>query len=72
MEEIEVTEYNVEENAPYTLDKLFGVAVMGALIAMAGYYIYNSLTNDAKQTIKDTVVSAFRTAISGRQEESKV
>lgn len=63
MEEVEVTEYTVGENDPYSPDKLFGVAIMGALVAMAGYYIYNSLNNDAKQTIKDTVVSAFRTAI---------
>lgn len=72
MEEIEVTEYNIEENGQYTPDKLFGVAIIGALVAMAGYYIYNSLNQDAKQTIKDTVVSAFRTALASGKEECKV
>lgn len=64
MEEVEVTEYSVVENDPYSPDKVFGVAVIGALFAMAGYYVYNSLNHETKQTIKETVLSAFRSAIS--------
>lgn len=68
MEEIEVKDYTIEDDDPFSLDKLFGVALMGAFVSLASYYVYHSLNHETKQTIKETVLSAFRSALSTSKE----
>jgi len=48
---------------PYTLDKLFGVALLGAVSGLIVYYIYNQLGEDTKSVVKETIVSTVRRQI---------
>lgn len=41
---------------PYTFEKLTGVALLGAAAGVLVYYIYNQLSDETKQVVKDAVV----------------
>lgn len=68
MEDVEVKEYHPEDHDPYSVEKLFGVAILGALVGMAGYYIFHALSNETKETLKETLAAAFRAALAPSKE----
>lgn len=45
---------------PFTPTKLLGVAVAGALGALALYYVYSQLDADKREHLKDAVLAAAR------------
>ena len=51
----------VEEYNPFTADKLFGVAFLGALGGLLIYYVYYQLGEDTRETIKQAVVNGVKT-----------
>ncbi len=51
----------VEEYNPFTADKLFGVAFLGALGGLLIYYVYHQLSEDTRETIKKAVVTGVKT-----------
>ena len=45
---------------PYTADKLFGVAILGALAGVLVYYVYNQMGDDTKRVVRDAVVTGVK------------
>lgn len=45
---------------PYTFEKLFGVAFLGALSGVLIYYVYNQLSDDARKAVKEAVVTGVK------------
>lgn len=69
--EIETTrekEIADEDEDLYTLDKLLIVAMVGAIASLALYYIYNQLSEETRQSIKDTIIRAFKNTLQQPQE----
>lgn len=48
---------------PYSFEKVFGVAFLGALSAVLIYYAYNQLSDDTKKVVKETIVSQVRSQV---------
>ena len=44
-------------NGAYTAPKLFGVAMLGAVAALAGYYIYTHLDAEKRNAVRECVIS---------------
>ncbi len=45
---------------PFAPTKLLGVAVFGALAALAGYYVYAHLDGEKRNAIRDCVISVAK------------
>lgn len=58
VEEVMLDDQGHWEDDPFTPTKLLGVAVVGALGALALYYLYSTLDPDKRERIKDWVVDA--------------
>lgn len=48
---------------PYTFEKLFGVAFLGAVSGLLVYYVYNQLSDESKKLVKETIVTNVRRQI---------
>ncbi|MCD4784971.1 MAG: ribosomal-processing cysteine protease Prp [Candidatus Eremiobacteraeota bacterium] len=48
---------------PYTFEKVFGVAFVGAMAAVLVYYAYNHLSDDTKKVVKETIVNQVRSQV---------
>lgn len=56
--EVEVIELDEPSNSdPYTIEKLAGVAVAGALGSLLVYYLFNQLDRDKRERVKDNLMS---------------
>lgn len=58
VDEIVLDDQGAWVDDPFSPTKLLGVAVAGALSALALYYLYASLDPDKRERIKDWVVEA--------------
>ena len=52
-----------KESNPYTFEKLFGVAFLGAMSGLLVYYVYNQLSEESKKMVKETIVSNVKKQI---------
>jgi hypothetical protein len=50
----------VRSTNPYTIEKLFGVAFLGALSGVLIYYIYNQLGEDTRKAVKEAVITGVK------------
>jgi len=48
---------------PFTPAKLVGVAVAGALVALAAYYAYAQLDPEKRETLKDSLMAMARSQV---------
>ncbi|MCL5055525.1 MAG: hypothetical protein M1169_06215 [Firmicutes bacterium] len=48
---------------PYSMEKVFGIATLGAVGSLGLYFLYQTLSDDTKQKIKDRFVSGFKAAL---------
>lgn len=48
---------------PFSVEKIFGIATLGAVASLGLYFLYHNLSEENKQTVKDSLVSGFRAAI---------
>lgn len=48
---------------PYSFEKLFGVAFLGAVSGLLVYYVYNQLSDESKKLVKETIVTNVRRQI---------
>jgi len=48
---------------PYSFEKVFGVALLGALSAVLIYYTYNQLSDETKKVVKETIVSQVKSQV---------
>ena len=56
--EVEVIELDEPSGSnPYSVEKLAGVAVAGALGSLVLYYLFNQLDRDKRDRVKDNIVS---------------
>lgn len=53
------------DDNPFTGTKLFGVAALGAVVALSGYYIYCSLGSEEKARLRDGVISFVEDQVKG-------
>ncbi len=51
------------KNNPYSFEKLFGVAFLGAVSGLLVYYVYNQLSDESKKLVKETIVTNVRRQI---------
>ncbi len=47
----------------FSVEKIFGIATLGAVTSLGLYFLYQNLGDEAKDTIKDSVVSGFKAAL---------
>ena len=50
-------------NSPYSFEKLFGVAFLGAVSGLLVYYVYNQLSDESKKLVKETIVTNVKRQI---------
>lgn len=48
------------DRGPFTADKIFGVALLGAISGVLLYYIYHQLGDDTKSAVKEAMVSGLK------------
>lgn len=53
------------ENDPYTADKLLGVALLGAVTGLFGYFVYHQLDVETRSNLKATAVGAVKSQVAG-------
>lgn len=56
-------EKEADKCADFAVDKIIGVGLIGAVAAIAAYYVYCSVSNEARQNVKTSVSSFFRSQI---------
>lgn len=61
--ETEKEDIEKNESDPYSIEKIFGVATLGAVLGLGIYFLYQNLSEENKQTVKDSVISGFRAAL---------
>lgn len=45
---------------PYSPEKLFGVAILGAVTGLFAYYLYYHLSDETKKVVKDAVMTGVK------------
>jgi hypothetical protein len=48
---------------PYSMEKVFGIATIGAVGSLGLYFLYQTLSEDTKQKMKDRLISGFKAAL---------
>lgn len=61
--EHEFDEHEHEGKDPFSAEKIFGVATIGAIGTLGLYFIYQSLGEDTKKRVKERVTHGFKAAI---------
>lgn len=51
------------KNNPYSFEKLFGVAFLGAVSGLLVYYAYNQLSDESRRMVKETIITNVRRQI---------
>ncbi|MBI3926682.1 MAG: hypothetical protein HY319_14160 [Armatimonadetes bacterium] len=58
--DVEVIELDGDGNDPYSIEKVLGVAIVGALGSLLVYYLFNQLDADKRDKLKDNVVNVVK------------
>ncbi|MBQ7567384.1 hypothetical protein IJT17_01095 [bacterium] len=61
----------VRNDDMFAPSKLVGVALFGAIAALAGYYIYAQLDNDKRNALRDCVISVAKEHVGSLAAPSK-
>lgn len=48
---------------PYSLEKVLGVAVAGAVLSLALYSLYHQLSEESRESIRETLLQGFKAAL---------
>ncbi|MDO5296501.1 MAG: hypothetical protein Q4F00_07710 [bacterium] len=64
-------ERSMRSDDMFTPSKLMGVAIFGAIAALAGYYVYAQLDSDKRNALRDCVISVAKEQVSSLTAPSK-
>jgi len=61
----ETEKQETEDNQcdPFSVEKIFGVATLGAVVSLGMYFLYQNLGEEHKKTVKDSLAAGFRAAL---------
>ena len=71
LEDLDFNDDIVRNDDMFTPSKLMGIAVFGAIAALAGYYVYAHLDSEKRSALRDCVISVAKEQVSSLTAPSK-